>query len=98
MGGGTALYVYPWDILTELDRRLESPQAMLLVVPNGRVKLLNALPFAAADLRHQSLAQAWQAYRAAWRTPRVRDFVVQCRVDPELLRHANEVWDLRAIP
>lgn len=96
-GGGTALHIYPWDILTELDRRLESPQAMLLVVPNGRVKLLNALPFAAADLRHQSLAQAWQAYRAAWRAPRVRDFVTRCRTDPGLLRHANEVWDLREI-
>jgi MoaA/NifB/PqqE/SkfB family radical SAM enzyme len=95
--GGTALYIYPWDILTELDRRLESPQAMLLVVPNGRVKLLNALPFAAADLRRDSLFQSWQAYRAAWRAPTVRDFIARCRVDPSLLRHANEVWDLREI-
>jgi MoaA/NifB/PqqE/SkfB family radical SAM enzyme len=98
VAGGTALYIYPWDILTELDRRLESPQAMLLVVPNGRVKLLNALPFAAADLRHQSLAEAWQAYRAAWRAPAVRDFVGRCRAEPVLLRHANEVWDLQVTP
>ena len=43
---------------------------MLLVVPNGKVKLLNALPFAPADLRRDSLRDAWQAYRAAWRTTR----------------------------
>ena len=45
-----ALSIYPCDIVTEMERRLEHPQAMLLVVPNGKVKLLNALPFAPADL------------------------------------------------
>jgi MoaA/NifB/PqqE/SkfB family radical SAM enzyme len=95
MKPGTALSIYPWDILTELDRRLESPQAMLLVVPNGKVKLLNALPFAAADLRRDSLAAAWEAYRVAWRAAEVRDFIVRCRTDPDLLRHANETWGMR---
>ena len=32
----TALSIYPWDIVTEMERRLEHPQAMLLVVPNAR--------------------------------------------------------------
>ena len=68
---------------------------MLLVVPNGKVKLLNALPFAPADLRHVSLAQAWQAYRRAWRTAEVREFVANCRTNPDLLRHANETWPMR---
>ena len=70
-----ALSIYPWDIVTEMERRLEHPQAMLLVVPNGKVKLLNALPFAPADLRRDSLAQAWQAYRDAWRAAEVREFI-----------------------
>jgi MoaA/NifB/PqqE/SkfB family radical SAM enzyme len=91
--GATALSIYPWDILTEMEQRLESPQAMLLVVPNGKVKLLNALPFAPADLRRQSLEQAWEAYRNAWRSEEVRDFVAACRTNPALLRHANETWD-----
>jgi MoaA/NifB/PqqE/SkfB family radical SAM enzyme len=90
----TALSIYPWDILTELEKRLESPQAMLLAVPNGKIKLLNALPFAPADLRRDSLEQAWQAYRAAWSSPQVRDFIGRCRRDPGLLRHANETWSL----
>jgi MoaA/NifB/PqqE/SkfB family radical SAM enzyme len=93
-GAGTALSIYPWDIVTEMQTRLEHPQAMLLVVPNGKVKLLNALPFAPADLRRDSLRDAWQAYRAAWRTPQVRDFVLRCGDEPALLRHANETWEV----
>ena len=84
-GTRMALSIYPWDIVTEIETRLESPQAMLLVVPNGKVKLLNALPFAPADLRRDSLETAWRAYRDAWRTPEVRAFVGRCRADPALL-------------
>jgi len=91
-GAATALSIYPWDILTEMERRLASPQAMLLVVPNGKVKLLNALPFAPADLRRDSLEEAWRAYRDAWRAGEVREFIAACRENPELLRHANETW------
>lgn len=87
-----ALSIYPWDIVTEMKTRLESPQAMLLVVPNGKVKLLNALPFAPADLRRDSLEQAWRAYRDAWRSREVRAFIERCEADPALLRHANETW------
>jgi MoaA/NifB/PqqE/SkfB family radical SAM enzyme len=86
------LAIYPWDIVTEMETRLASPQAMLLVVPNGKVKLLNALPFAPADLRRDSLQDAWRAYRDAWRNPTVREFVLRCRSEPALLTHANETW------
>jgi MoaA/NifB/PqqE/SkfB family radical SAM enzyme len=91
-----ALSIYPWDIITEIETRLESPQAMLLVVPNGKVKLLNALPFSPADLRRDSLETAWRAYREAWRAPEVREFVARCRARPALLAHANETWAMAA--
>jgi len=90
------LCVYPWDIVTEMERRLESPQAMLLIVPNGSVKLLNALPFVVADVRRDSLAHAWQAYRDGWKAQEVRRFVSACRSRPALLGHANECWPLEA--
>ena len=89
---GIDLAIYPWDIVTEMETRLASPQAMLLVVPNGKVKLLNALPFSPADLRFDSLENAWRAYREAWGAPVVRHFVLRCRGEPSLLRHANETW------
>jgi MoaA/NifB/PqqE/SkfB family radical SAM enzyme len=88
------LSIYPWDIVTEMQRRLESPQAMLLIVPNGKVKLLNALPFAVADLRHDTLAQAWRGYLDAWHAPQVRAFVTACQTQPALLLHANATWTM----
>ena len=88
------LSIYPWDIVTEIERRCESPQAMLLIVPNGKVKLLNALPFAPADLRRDSLDEAWRAYCAAWRSAEVHEFAGRCRAEPALLRHANETWPM----
>lgn len=86
------LSIYPWDILCELQRRLESPQAMLLIVPNGQVKLLNALPFAVADLRYDTLATAWRRYLDAWRSSEVSAFITACQTQPALLLHANETW------
>ena len=93
-GAPVALSIYPWDILMEMRKRLDSPQAMLLMVPNGKVKLLNALPFAPADLRRDSLDQAWTAYRQGWRSSEVRAFVLACQTNPRLLAHANEAWPM----
>jgi MoaA/NifB/PqqE/SkfB family radical SAM enzyme len=94
-GSRMSLAIYPWDILIEMERRLASPQAMLLVVPNGMVKLMNALPFVAANLQRDTIAFAWEAYRRAWASREVLEFVLACRSNPELLRHANETWSLR---
>jgi MoaA/NifB/PqqE/SkfB family radical SAM enzyme len=94
LGNRTRLSVYPWDILVEMKTRLDSPQAMILVVPDGKVKLLNALPFAAADLRKVSLASAWEMAKSAWSSPEVRDFILRAQTDRSLLAHANECWSL----
>jgi len=91
-GGYPRLSLYPWDIVKETRERLESPQAMMLVVPNGKVKLLNALPFAPADLREHGIDEAWARYIAAWSSPAVRGFIERIQTDPSLLRHANETW------
>ena len=50
-----------------------------------------------ADLRRDTIADAWHAYRVAWRSTEVRDFVRRCRAEPALLRHANETWPLGAV-
>lgn len=91
---GPRLALYPWGIQQEMKTRAESPQSMVLVVPNGRAKLLNALPFAVADLKTESLASAWPKVGAAWKSKTVQDFVARAQTDPSLLRHANECWDL----
>lgn len=90
------LAIYPWDIVAELECRLDNPQAMLLIVPNGKVKMLNALPFAVADLRLHTLVEAWQRYLDAWHSMQVREFITACRLQPALLLHANATWTLQA--
>ncbi len=93
-GGKPRLACYPWGIQHEMKTRAQSPQAMTLVVPNGRVKLLNALPFAVADLKKESLAEAWPKVGKAWASKTVLDFVAKAQMDTELLKHANECWDV----
>lgn len=91
---GPRLAVYPWGIQREMLTRAESPQSMVLVVPNGRAKLLNALPFAVADLKTEPLASAWPKVGAAWKSKEVQDFVRRAQTETDLLKHANECWDL----
>ena len=93
---GPKLAVYPWGIQQEMVTRAESPQSMVLVVPNGRAKLLNALPFAVADLKTESLASAWPKVGAAWKSQVVQDFVRRAQTETDLLKHANECWDVPA--
>jgi MoaA/NifB/PqqE/SkfB family radical SAM enzyme len=94
---GPRLAVYPWGIQREMLTRAESPQSMVLVVPNGRAKLLNALPFAVADLKKETLASAWPKVGAAWRSREVQDFVRRAQTETGLLKHANECWDLAGL-
>lgn len=69
-------------LLEELRYRLHHPAALLIVLPNGLVKLINALPFICGDLRTESLPQVWSNFRRAWRDPLVAKFVDELAVDP----------------
>lgn len=77
----------PFEIGDGLARCLEDPPATLLVLPDGRVKVAAALPDVCADLRRQSLAEAWEAYRNAWRMEEVLADVRRAVIDDT--RHAN---------
>jgi MoaA/NifB/PqqE/SkfB family radical SAM enzyme len=83
----------PFDIEEGLRASLETPPATLLVLPNGWVKVAAALPHICADLRRNSLAQAWEAYRNAWSS----DTVVEAARDAmrDRTRHAQaNTWRL----
>jgi MoaA/NifB/PqqE/SkfB family radical SAM enzyme len=69
-------------LLEELRYRLHHPAALLIVLPNGLVKLINALPFICGDLRRESLSDVWSNFRRAWRDPRVAGFIDQLAADP----------------
>jgi MoaA/NifB/PqqE/SkfB family radical SAM enzyme len=56
----------PFELAEGLRRSLEDPPATMLVLPSGWVKVAAALPLVCADLRRDTLAEAWKAYREAW--------------------------------
>ena len=65
--GQLELCYVPFSIADGLRASVEEPPATLLVLPNGWVKVAAALPQICADLRRNSLQQAWKAYCDAWR-------------------------------
>ena len=77
-------------LLEELRYRLEHPAALLILLPNGLVKLINALPFICGDLRRDSLAQVWSNFRSAWHDPRVAQFIDELSADPTRTRTLHE--------
>jgi MoaA/NifB/PqqE/SkfB family radical SAM enzyme len=80
--GRMRVYFHEMGLLEELRYRLQHPAALLIVLPNGLVKLINALPFVCGDLRTQSLPEIWANFRRAWRDPRVTRFVEDLASDP----------------
>ncbi|MDX2313673.1 MAG: radical SAM protein [Gammaproteobacteria bacterium] len=77
----------PFSIEESLcDFTAEAP-ATMLVLPNGKVKVAAALPYLCADLRRQSMTDAWDAYRSAWRDEAVMDAIRRASDDDS--RHAQ---------
>ena len=80
--GQMRVHFHEMGLLEELRYRLHHPAALLIVLPNGLVKLINALPFVCGDLRQQSLAEIWANFQRAWQDPRVAQFVDDLAHDP----------------
>ena len=76
------VYFHEAGLLEELRYRLQHPAALLIVLPNGLVKLINALPFVCGDLRRQSLQEIWVNFQCAWQDARVAAFIDNLAVDP----------------
>jgi len=79
--GRMRVYFHEMGLLEELRYRLRHPAALLIVLPNGLVKLLNALPFVCGDFRRQPLSEIWANFRRGWEDPRVTSFVEDLAVD-----------------
>jgi MoaA/NifB/PqqE/SkfB family radical SAM enzyme len=80
--GRMRVHFHEMGLLEELRYRLHHPAALLIVLPNGLVKLINALPFVCGDLRKQSLGEVWAHFQDAWQDPRVAKFVADLATDP----------------
>jgi hypothetical protein len=80
--GRMRVHFHEMGLLEELRYRLHHPAALLIVLPNGLVKLINALPFVCGDLRTQTLGDIWANFQRAWQDPRVAGFVEDLATDP----------------
>ena len=88
--GRMRVYFHEAGLLEELRYRLKHPAALIIVLPNGLVKLINALPFVCGDFREQTLAEIWANFRRAWRDPRVAAFVDELAADPGRTRTLHQ--------
>jgi MoaA/NifB/PqqE/SkfB family radical SAM enzyme len=88
--GRMRVYFHEAGLLDELRYRLQHPAALLIVLPNGLVKLINALPFVCGDFRRQSLNEIWANFQRAWRDPRVAQFVDDLASDPGKTRTLHQ--------
>ena len=80
--GRMRVHFHEMGLLEELRYRVQHPAALLIVLPNGLVKLINALPFVCGDLRTQTLAEIWRNFQRAWSDPRVTQYVDDLARDP----------------
>ena len=80
--GRMRVHFHEMGLLDELRYRLHNPAALLIVLPNGLVKLINALPFVCGDLRKESLADIWKNFQRAWQNPLVAEFVDELAANP----------------
>jgi MoaA/NifB/PqqE/SkfB family radical SAM enzyme len=88
--GKMRVYFHEAGLLEELRYRIQHPAALLIVLPNGLVKLINALPFICGDFRKDSLDQIWARFRSAWHDPRVARFVDDLAGDPGRTRTLHQ--------
>lgn len=88
--GRMRVYYHELGLLEELRYRLRHPAALLIVLPNGLVKLINALPFVCGDLRRESLQTVWDNFQRAWSNPRVTQFVEDLAADPRRTASLHE--------
>jgi len=88
--GRMRVYFHEAGLLEELRYRLKHPAALLIVLPNGLVKLINALPFICGDLRREPLRDVWARFQRAWRDPRVAKFVDELAADPSRTRTLHQ--------
>lgn len=92
--GKMKVYYYPYDVVEELKYRLEHPSASLLILPNGKVKLIGPLPFICGDLKKHNLDEVWENYKRAWKNPKVIEFAKKLISDQKLLAESNRWVEL----
>ncbi len=94
MTGRLELCYKPLSVTQDLSAQMQDPPGTLLVLPDGRVKVSAALPYICADLKKDSLGQAWDKYKQAWKREEVLSGIRDLIASPERMGEANSWTDL----
>lgn len=89
--GRMRVHYHEMGLLDELRYRLLNPAALFIIIPNGRVKLINALPFTCGDLRVDGLGAVWRNFQEAWKSPMVSAFVDRLAEDPSIVSRLHQL-------
>jgi hypothetical protein len=87
----------PFEMNEALRQTLAEPPATLLVLPTGWVKVAAALPHICADLRRDTIAEAWESYREAWTSAAVCTAMRRAIGDESLHAEANSWNSISAV-
>lgn len=89
--GKMRVYYHEMGLLEELRYRLVNPAALFIIIPNGKVKLINALPFICGDLKKDSLQTVWKNFQVAWKSPQVAAFIDRLAEDPTIVSRLHQL-------
>jgi MoaA/NifB/PqqE/SkfB family radical SAM enzyme len=85
------VFYHEMGLLEELRYRLLNPAALFIIIPNGKVKLINALPFICGDLKKDTLRQAWANFHKAWKSPQVAAFIDRLAEDATIVSRLHQL-------
>jgi MoaA/NifB/PqqE/SkfB family radical SAM enzyme len=95
VGSEMELCYSPFEMSDALRESLSEPPATLLVLPTGWVKVAAVLPQICADLRHDTLSGAWEAYCSAWKSQAV-EAAIRRAIDDESLHAEANLWNTKS--
>ena len=90
--GRMRVYFHEMGLLEELRYRLDNPAALFIILPNGKVKLINALPFHLRRPARETLGQVWANFQNAWKSPKVSPFIDRLAEDPSIVSRLHQ-WE-----
>ena len=84
----------PFSIQEDLTAKKVSSPATILILPDGRVRVSAFLPYTCADLRKETLIQAWEKCQKAYQNPKISSGFEEILKDDSVLAAANQLRPL----
>ena len=84
----------PFSIQEDLLAKKIASPSTILILPDGRVRVSGFLPYTCADLRKETLIQAWERCQKAYQNPKISSGFEEIIKDDSVLAAANQLRPL----